>query len=175
MKTDRTNFDKHKHTLKTLIKKENIPLYQKFRLNCNENRHSHKKNNKSNYNYINKVVKNSKTSSFNVYYMSKSIKLKNINPKINTTNHKNISSKPNLTKNISVHREKGNMSYRYLNKNKNLFESNLSKILNHSEAKSSSNSKSKVKNKLQNYSQLFTSTRNKNINKFLIYVNIILY
>lgn len=163
MKTDRTNFDKHKHTLKTLIKKENIPLYQKFRLNCNENRHSHKKDNKSNYNYINKVVKNSKTSSFNVYYMSKSIKLKNINPKINNTNHKNISSKPNLTKNISVHREKGNMSYRYLNKNKNLFESNLSKILNHSEAKSSSNSKSKEKNKLQNYSQLFTSTRNKNI------------
>ena len=161
MKTDRANFDKNKNTIKTLIKKENIPLYQKFRLNCNENRHSHKKNNKSNYHYINKVVKNSKASSFNVFYMNKSIKLKNINPKINNTNHK-IASKANKTKNLSVYKEKGNMSYRYLNKNKNLLESNLSRILNHSEAKSSSNSKSKEKKKPQNYSQFFTSTRNKN-------------
>jgi len=163
IKTDRANYDKYKHTLKTLIKKEAIPLYQKFKLNCNETKQSHKKNNKSNYHYINKVVKNSKTSSFNVYYMNKSIKLKNINQKINNTNYKNISSKTSTTKNISVHKEKENMSYRYLNKNKNLLESNLSRILNHSEAKSSSNSKSREKNKLQNYSQLFNSTRNKNI------------
>ena len=163
IKTDRTDFDKHKHTLKTLIKKEKIPLYQKFRLNCNENRHSHKKNNRSNYHYINKVVKNSKTSSFNVYYKNKSIKLKNINSKIKNINNKNIATKANTTKNKSVYKEKGNMSYRHLNKNKNLLESNLSRILNHSEAISNSNSKSKEKNKFQNYSQFFTSKRNKNI------------
>ena len=158
--TDRSNLDKYKQNIKTIAKKVNLPLYQKFKLNCKENikNLNNKRKNKTNYHYINKVVKNSKALSFNVYTMNKNIKLKNID---NTNNSiKNILSKKEFLKNISIKKEKGDMSYRQLYKEKKLFENNLSRILNSSEGKLNSNSIGK--NKIQANNQY--STRNKNNN-----------
>ena len=157
--TDRSNLDKYKQNIKTIAKKVNLPLYQKFKLNCKENikNLNNKRKNKTNYHYINKVVKNSKALSFNVYTMNKNIKLK----KIYNTNSsiKNILSKKEFLKNINIKKEKGNMSYRQLYKEKKLFENNLSRILNSSEGKLNSNSTGK--NKIQVNHQYNVSTRNK--------------
>ena len=157
--TDRSNLDKYKQNIKTIAKKVNLPLYQKFKLNCKENikNLNNKRKNKTNYHYINKVVKNSKALSFNVYTMNKNIKLKNI---YNTNSSiKNILTKKEFLKNISIKKEKGNMSYRQLYKEKKLFENNLSRILNSSEGKLNSNSTGK--NKIHFNNQYSISTRNK--------------
>ena len=50
-----------------------------------------------------------------------------------------------LGKNISIQKEKGNMSYRQINKDKILFENNFSKKYTVSEGKSNSYSKGKIK------------------------------
>ena len=145
LNTERTNYDKLKKNIKTVIKKGNIPLYQKFTINSNENKYQNFKNNNcSNNTFINKVIKNNKTTSFNVYNINKSSKSKNI---INIENNsiKNIKSKYTFVKNISMRKEKSNMSYRQIKNNKNLFENNLSRIAKASEKKSSSNSKRKKK------------------------------
>ena len=157
--TDRSNLDKYKQNIKTITKKVNLPLYQKFKLNCKENikNLNNKRKNKTNYHYINKVVKNSKALSFNVYTMNKNIKLKSI---YNTNSSiKNILSKNEFLKNISIKKEKGNMSYRQLYKERKMLENNLSRILNSSEGKLNSNSTGK--NKIQVNNQHSISTRNK--------------
>ena len=81
--TDRLNIDKNysmKPNIKAVVKKGNIPLYQKFTLNSLnyvENKKPNiKRKYKANKGFINKVVKNSKTSAFNVYYLNKNYKLK---------------------------------------------------------------------------------------------------
>ena len=59
--TDRINYEKYfsiKPNIKTLIKKRNIPLYQKFTLNCKENKKlSQIRKYKPNQGYINKYIK----------------------------------------------------------------------------------------------------------------------
>ena len=161
---DRLNNEKYfsmKPNIKTANKKGNIPLYQKFTLNYYENKKPNiKRKNKTNKGFINKVVKNSKTSAFNVYYLNKNIKLKKKNNNANNS-IKNIKSKNTMIKNISIQKEKGNMSYRLIQKDKNLFENNLSRILTVSEGKSNSNSKGKTK--LHINTPFSTSSRNKYI------------
>ena len=164
--TDRLINDKNysmKQNIKAVIKKGNIPLYQKFTLNSLnyiENKKPNiKRKYKANKGFINKVVKNTKTSAFNVYYLNKNYKLKKNNN--NTTNSiKNIKSKNNtIIKSISIQKEKGNMSYRLIQKDKNIFENNLSKILTVSEGKSNSNSQGK--GKIHINTPFSTSSRNK--------------
>ena len=157
--TDRINYDKLKPNIKTFAKKVNIPLYQKFKLNINENRFQNiKTKNKTNHPYVSKVVKNSKTSSFNTFSMNKNKNnLKNIN--ITNKSIKNLKSKNVFMKNMSLQKEKDNNSYKQIPKDKNLIESNLSRIMTVSEGKSNSNSKGKTKVQINNtYSN---SSRNK--------------
>ena len=160
LNTDRINYEKYfpnKQNTKPAIKKGNIPLYQNFTLNCNENKnHNLKTKYKTNQGFINKVVKNSKTSAFNVYYLNNTLKYSNNNP---NNSIKNIKTKNFGVKNVSVQKEKGNMSYRQLQRDKILFEQNLSRILTVSEGKSSSNSKAKAK--LLINTPFNTSSRNK--------------
>ena len=166
--TDRINYEKYfsiNPNIKAAIKKGNIPLFQKFKLNYNENKKANKKTKlKTNKGFINKVVKNSKTSAFNIYSLNKKLNLnsKNMN---NNTNHsiKNIKSKNAIIKNVSIQNEKGNMSYRPIQKDKILFENNLSRILTASGEKS--NSHSKVKAKLHISTHYNTSSRNKYLKK----------
>ena len=149
--TDRINYEKYfsiKPNIKTVINKGNCPLYQKFTLNCKEYKNAYKKRKfQTNQGFINKVVKNSKTSSFNSYVLNNNLKLKINN---NTNSIKNIKEKNVMVKKISIQKEKekGNMSHRQTQKEKNLFENNISKILTASEEKSYSLSKSKEKDKI---------------------------
>ena len=172
--TDRINYEKYfsvKQNIKTIVKKGNLPLYQKFTFNCNENKNQNKKY-KVNQGFIRKVVKNSKASAFNVHHPSKNAKFKNINNYTNNNNSiKNINSKNSTMNNISTKNEKGNMSYRQIPKDKILFENNLSRILAFSEGKSNSTSKDKgnlhfntpFDNSSRN--QYFKSIKNKKIKK----------
>ena len=160
--TDRINYEKYfsiKQNNKALIKNGNIPLYQKFAFNCNVNKNPNKNRKfKINQGIINKVVKNSKNSAFNVYYLSKNLKLKNID---NNTNNsiKNIKLKNTFIKNVNVQKEKGNMSYRQIQKDKTLFENNLSRMLTVSNRKS--DSQSKVNTKQEISKPYNNSSRNK--------------
>ena len=166
--TDRINYEKYfsiKPNIKVVIKKGNIPLFQKFKLNCNENKKASIKTRlKVNKGFINKIVKNSKNSAFNIYSLNKKLNLNSKN-KNNNTHHsfKNITSKNEIIKNVSLQNEKGNMSYRQTQKNKILFENNLSRILTASGGKS--NSLSKVKAKLHISTHYNTSGRNKYLKK----------
>ena len=157
--TDRINYEKYfsiKPNIKTLIKKRNIPLYQKFTLNCKENKNKNRKY-KPNQGYINKYIKKAKASAFNVYYLNKNNTSKNND--YTNNNIKNIGSKNVTMKNISVQKEKGNMSYRQIPKDKILLENNFSRILTISEGKSNSTSKGKVN--LQINTPFNNSSRNK--------------
>ena len=159
--TDRINYEKYflnKPNIKAALKKGNIPLYQKFTLNCNENKNINlRARYKTNQGLINKFVKSAKTSAFNVYYFNNKLKLKNIQNANNSI--KNITSKNYTFKNMSIHKEKGNMSYRQIQRDKILFENNLSRILTVSEGKSHSNSK--ANGKLHISTPFNTSSRNK--------------
>jgi hypothetical protein len=77
--------------------------------------------------------------------------------------NKNIKSKNAIIKNISIQNEKGNMSYRQIQKDKILFENNLSRIL--TTTGEQSNSHSKVKAKIHINSHYNTSSRNKYLKK----------
>ena len=159
--TERINYEKYfinKPNIKAALKKCNIPLYQKFTLNCNDSKNNNlKAKYKTNKGFINKFVKNVKASAFNVYYFNNKLKLKNIQ-NINKS-IKNMKSKNYTFKNISIHKEKGNMSYRQIQRDKILFENNLSRILTVSEGKSNSNSK--ANGKLHISTPYNTSSRNK--------------
>ena len=167
LNTDRINYEKYfpnKQSTKPAIKKGNLPLYQNFTLNCNENKnHNLRIKYKTNQGFINKVVKNSKTSAFNVYYLNNTLKNNSIRNNPNNS-IKDIKSKNTGVKNINVQNEKGNMSYRQLQRDKILFEQNLSRILTVSEGKSSSNSK--VKTKILINTPFNASSRNKYYKNF---------
>ena len=149
--TDRINYEKYfsiNPVVKSVIKKRDIPLFHKFTLNCKDNKNGNKKRKfKSNQRFINKVVKNSKTTGFSSYYLNENLNLKNNYSNTNYTNSsiKNIVIKNPLGKNISIQKEKGNMSYRQIKKDKISFENNFSKKYTVSEGKSNSHSKGKDK------------------------------
>ena len=164
--TDRINYEKYfsiKPNIKTVINKVNCPLYQKFTLNCKENAYKKRKF-QVNQGFISKVIKNSKTSSFNSYVLNNNLKIKLNN---NTNSIKNMKIKNILVKNTSIQKEKGNMSHRQIQKDKTLFDYNLSKILTASEEKSYSHSKGKGKDKINTP----FSSRNKNEKKFKNKIN----
>ena len=148
MNTDRINMEKYfsiKQNIRTANRKGIIPLFQKFTLDCNKSKIvDNKKIFKANQRFMNRVVKNSKTKGNNPYNLNKNLKLKKNNNKINYS-LKNITTKNQLGKNISIQKEKGNMSYRCVNKDKILIDNTISKILTVSEEKSNSHSKGKGK------------------------------
>ena len=102
-----------------------MSFISKITFNCKENVYI-KREFQANQGFISKVFKNSQTSSFNSYVLNNNLKIKLNN---NANSIKNMKTKNIMIKNISIQKEKSNMSHRQIQKDKTLFVYNLSKIL----------------------------------------------